>query len=259
LLYIDSIVGWDQSLRRWPAGIAVVALLAAVMLLSGCGGSGDQTTGGGATTAAGADSTSPQTAVAGTTGDAAGQKKIPAGGDGQNSGRNGRRPRGDDAGNRAGSHHGADDSSPGSKHSTGTSPAEDQKSQKSQAKDRPAHRSQQGAASTGIEGASPVVVKKLRKRCPKGMEAAACDDLVKAYVAAQNPNSQPSAPQPESGRCPESLSQAECEAALAELAAAEKGGSVNVDDCLADMTPQCEEALRSSFEAQHQAREEAGE
>jgi hypothetical protein len=249
LHYIDSIVGSDQSLRRWLAGVAVVVLLLVGVLLSGCGSSGDkmagseQTTAGGATTAAGDVATAP-TSGHGTSASAPEKK-------GRSEGVS-RAPRdGGSPGQKAGHH---SDAPPGSKHAAPTTPTD---GQGPRGTGHPTRQSQQDAASTAIEGASPVVVKKLRKRCPKGMEATACDELIKSYLAAQNPAPPP--PQPGPGQCPESLSRAECEAAVAAVKASEMESSVSLQECLADMTPRCEETLRPAFEAQKQAQEQTGE
>lgn len=250
--YIDPIEGWDQSLRRRVAGVAVLVLAAAVVL-AGCGGGGEGTTAGGATTAGGDSTTT--TAAGGSTAskDAATGPTSSSGGK-PNKGRSeGRRHRSDSSPEPgAGAKHVKPEQHPSSVQKK--KPTE---GQKAQGADQSAAEPHESSAASGLEGASPVTVKKLRRRCPKGMEASACDELVKTYLEAQNPA--PAPPQPEPGQCPESLSQAECEAAVAASKAAEKGGSVDVQECLANMTPRCEETLRAAFEAQKQAREGAGE
>jgi hypothetical protein len=262
LLYIDPIEGWDQSLRRRPVAVAVVVLAAIVVPLAGCGGSDEQTTGGGATTATGGGSTSSKDAATGQVGGVPTQEKGRTGAEagagsptadrgGARGADAGRRHSGGSRGDQGGSR---TDSSPGPKQAESTAPAGGQKSSGTV---QPSRKPDRGATATGIEGASPVVVKKLRKRCPKGMDPTACDEFVKTYLEAQNPP--PAPPQPEPGQCPESLSQAECEAAIAAVKASEKGSSVSLEECLANMTPRCEETLRPAFEAQKQAEEQAGE
>lgn len=216
----------------------MVVVLAAVVALAGCGGSGEQTTGSATTTTVIRGSNAPETKETNTTAtvpkESKKRKKIRSETGAEKS-----------------------ESPPDGKHAE---PAAPDTHQKSSGTDRPARNpgaTDQSTAATGLEGASPVTVKKLRRRCPKGMEPAACDELVKTYLEAQNPA--PAPPQPEPGQCPEALSKAECEAAVAATKTAEKGGAVNVQECLANMTPQCEEALRAAFEAQAHAQEGAGE
>jgi hypothetical protein len=252
LLYILSIVRTDQSLRRWSAGVAVLLLLVAAALLAGCGGSGDSTTGTAATTTS-ADGAAPPTGDGGSPqASAAGNAGAPK----RERHRAGKKALGS-AAEEGGASAGKAARKSGSRHRVNED-AEPRHApdRKSQGADHPAHEPGQSAGATGIEGASPVVVAKLRERCPKGMERAACDDLVESYVAAQNPEAQ-AAPTPTEPGCPEGLSRAQCEAVLAQQGPGSTQGSagVNVEECLANMTPQCEELLRASFEAQTQARE----
>jgi hypothetical protein len=108
-------------------------------------------------------------------------------------------------------------------------------------------------AGNSLGGASPVAVRKLRKHCPKGVDAKSCTALIEAFVTAQGAESQPIASPEE---CTETRSKAECEVVLKQQSESE-GEAVSVQECLAKMTPKCEELLRPLFESQ-QASEAAG-
>ena len=99
--------------------------------------------------------------------------------------------------------------------------------------------------------ASTVEVRKLRKHCPQGVGSSTCTALVEAYVAAQGAESQPLT---SAEGCTATRSRAECEKVLQEQSEASEGESLNVQECLANMTPQCEAALRPMFESQQAAR-----
>jgi hypothetical protein len=61
----------------------------------------------------------------------------------------------------------------------------------------------------------------------------------------------------ETGDCLQTMSRADCEALLtAQKAAAQRSGTpVNVDDCMRNPTPRCEEVLSQMFEEQRAASE----
>jgi hypothetical protein len=109
-------------------------------------------------------------------------------------------------------------------------------------------------AVNSLGGASPVAIRKLRKHCPKNVGSKACTAMVESFVAAQGTEAK-SLNSPE--ECVASRGKAECEEILRQQSEAAGGESVNVQECLANMTPKCEEILRPYFESR-QASEAAG-
>jgi hypothetical protein len=91
--------------------------------------------------------------------------------------------------------------------------------------------------------------RKAAKGCPAGVSAVQCGMLVEAF--AHRKQAQPH-PVNAASDCLKAMSRATCEALLrAQSAAAEESGSpVNVDACMRDPTPRCEEVLGRMLEEQ---------
>jgi hypothetical protein len=92
---------------------------------------------------------------------------------------------------------------------------------------------------------------KAAQDCPAGLSAAQCGALVEAYAAARAKGADATEIN-DPKDCLKVMSRENCEAMLsAQKAAAEAAGTpVNVDECMQNMTPRCEEVLRPMFEAQ---------
>lgn len=90
---------------------------------------------------------------------------------------------------------------------------------------------------------------KVSKACPSGISRSECETLVTGY---QQTKDKPSHPVQEPEDCLKAMSRGECERLLeGQQEAAEKEGvSIDVQQCLRNPTPRCEEILRAAFEAQ---------
>jgi hypothetical protein len=95
--------------------------------------------------------------------------------------------------------------------------------------------------------------RRLAKICPRGLTRAECRSVVKQLAKAS-----PSHRMNEPRDCLEVMSRDECEA-LARALADARTGSVNVEECVRNPTPHCEEVLGPVLEAQYAASQEAGE
>jgi hypothetical protein len=99
------------------------------------------------------------------------------------------------------------------------------------------------------------VERKLKEQCPPDADAASCEALVEGFLAAKGESTGRAVDEP--GDCTQAMSKEECEKTLKAQKASEGNYSVDVEECLADPTPRCEEVLRPLFE-QQQAAEASG-
>lgn len=107
-----------------------------------------------------------------------------------------------------------------------------------------------GSAPPGREEA-----RRAARVCPRGLSRSECEAAVKA-LARRSPSQTLTKPRD----CLETMSKEQCEAMSRAIRAAdgEAGGSVNVEECVRNPTPHCEEVLRPILEAQYAASQEAG-
>ena len=99
------------------------------------------------------------------------------------------------------------------------------------------------------------VERKLKERCPPDADAASCEALVEGFLAAKGKSTGSEVDEP--ADCTQAMSEEECERTLKAQKASEGNYSVDVEKCLANPTPRCEEVLRPLFE-QQQAAEQSG-
>jgi hypothetical protein len=97
--------------------------------------------------------------------------------------------------------------------------------------------------------------RKLKEHCPPDADKASCEVLVEGFLAAKGKSAGHAVDEP--GECTQAMSEEECERTLKAQKASEGNYSVDVEECLADPTPRCEEVLRPLFE-QQQAAEASG-
>lgn len=110
----------------------------------------------------------------------------------------------------------------------------------------------EGSAATRQERAK----RKLEKECPPNLSEDACAALVEGYITSGQEKSKGRVvSKPED--CTRVRSREECEATLRAQKAAEGTEGVEVEECLENPTPRCEEVLRVVIE-QQQAAEAAG-
>jgi hypothetical protein len=100
------------------------------------------------------------------------------------------------------------------------------------------------------------IERKLKESCPPDVDAASCEAMVEGFLATQGKSS--SHPVEKPGDCTRSMSREECEATLRAQKESEGNYSVDVEECLADPTPRCEEVLRPLFEQQRAAESSGG-
>ena len=93
--------------------------------------------------------------------------------------------------------------------------------------------------------------RKLKEHCPPDADKASCEALVEGFLAAKGESSGHAVNEP--GECTQAMSEEECERTLKAQKASEGNYSVDVEECLADPTPRCEEVLRPLFEQQQAA------
>ena len=75
-------------------------------------------------------------------------------------------------------------------------------------------------------------------------------------LARKSPSRRPNDPE----YCLEGMSREECEEVFrAQQRVAQRGGSVNAEQCVENPTPECEEALRPILEAQYAASQGSGD
>lgn len=112
--------------------------------------------------------------------------------------------------------------------------------------------------STASKRHSAKVKRKLKKACPKGMDENTCRDYIESSLEAEKGTNSTRVSGP--GDCTKVMSRSECEELLQQQkqAAAEEGGSVNVEQCMAHPTPHCEEVLREEIERQQAAQQGGG-
>jgi hypothetical protein len=262
---------WEPSgsRARTLAGLIVLAAIACGAP-AGCGGGSSSSTSA-TTTAAGEAGATAQTAEGGEA-PAAGKPSRGASGSGSGaaSGGGGHRAKangnggGQAEGGAAGAHRRKSRANESSESGAEGQPAAPSQKPKKAANESGAEPSSgnegSGAEGNGtpgsIGGASPVAIRKLRKHCPKNIDASSCTKLVEAFVASQGTESVPvTAPQ----SCTATHTEAECEVILRQQSEAAEGGeSLNVQECIAHMTPQCEAALRPLFESQGAAQAGGG-
>jgi hypothetical protein len=94
--------------------------------------------------------------------------------------------------------------------------------------------------------------KKAAKDCPAGVTAVQCGTLVEAFAKGKRSHPHPVT---KASDCLRVMSRENCEALLsAQKAAAEQSHDpVNVEDCMRNPTPRCEEVLKQVFEEQRAA------
>ncbi len=97
--------------------------------------------------------------------------------------------------------------------------------------------------------------RKLKEHCPPDADTASCEALVEGFLAAKGKSTGSAVNEP--GDCTQAMSEEECERTLKAQKASEGNYSVDVEECLANPTPRCEEVLRPLFE-QQQAAEASG-
>lgn len=91
-------------------------------------------------------------------------------------------------------------------------------------------------------------------RCPSGVSRADCEAIAEQRVG-DSPSSTVSSPED----CVKAIGRQQCEQLLEREAASKGGGaSIDVNACLRNPTPHCEEVLRQFLEAQRPATREAG-
>jgi hypothetical protein len=100
------------------------------------------------------------------------------------------------------------------------------------------------------------VERKLEEQCPPDADAASCEALVEGFLGAKGKSTGSEVDEP--GDCTQAMSREECEKTLEAQKASEGNYSVDVEKCLANPTPRCEEVLRPFFE-QQQAAEASGD
>jgi hypothetical protein len=117
-----------------------------------------------------------------------------------------------------------------------------------------------GSADTPGEGGSTSArrekaERKLKEHCPPDADKASCEALVEGFLASKGKSTGSAVNEPSD--CTQAMSEEECERTLKAQKASEGNYSVDVEECLADPTPRCEEVLRPLFE-QQQAAEASG-
>lgn len=100
-----------------------------------------------------------------------------------------------------------------------------------------------------------IVKRKLEKSCPPDVDKASCEATVEEFLDSRGKSKTSEVAKPED--CTRAMSKQECEATLKAQKASEGTYSVNVEECLDNPTPRCEEVLRPFFE-QQQAAEQSG-
>lgn len=100
-----------------------------------------------------------------------------------------------------------------------------------------------------------IVKRKLEKSCPPEADEASCEAMVEEFLVSKGKSKASEVAGPED--CTRAMSREECEATLKAQKAAEDTYSVDVEECLDNPTPRCEEVLRPYFE-QQQAAEQSG-
>jgi hypothetical protein len=100
------------------------------------------------------------------------------------------------------------------------------------------------------------VERKLKEQCPPDADMASCEALVQGFLAAKGKSTGSAVDEP--GDCTQAMSKGECEKTLKAQKASEGNYSVDVEECLADPTPRCEEVLRPLFEQQQTAEASGG-
>lgn len=100
-----------------------------------------------------------------------------------------------------------------------------------------------------------IVRRKLEKSCPPDVDKASCEALVDGFIDAKGKSKGREVNGPED--CAQAMSREQCEATLKAQRASEGTYSVDVEECLDNPTPRCEEVLRPLFE-QQQAAEQSG-
>jgi hypothetical protein len=100
-------------------------------------------------------------------------------------------------------------------------------------------------------GATPdegVDARKLAKICPRGLSRAECKSVAKDLAEPS-----PSRTMDDPRDCLAVMSKEECESLAKAVTGAPTGGSVNVEECVKNPTPHCEEVLGPVLEALHAA------
>jgi hypothetical protein len=100
-----------------------------------------------------------------------------------------------------------------------------------------------------------IVKRKLEKSCPPDADKASCEALVEGFIDGKGKSKGHGVNGPED--CTQAMSKEECEATLKAQKAGEGTYSVDVEECLDNPTPRCEEVLRPFFE-QQQAAQQSG-
>lgn len=97
---------------------------------------------------------------------------------------------------------------------------------------------------------------KLEKSCPPEADEASCEAMVEEFLISKGKSKSSEVAAPED--CTRAMSKEECEATLKAQKASQGTYSVDVEECLDDPTPRCEEVLRPLFEQQQAAEQSAG-
>jgi hypothetical protein len=102
-------------------------------------------------------------------------------------------------------------------------------------------------------GATPdggIGARKLAKICPRDLSRAECKSVVRD-LAEPSPSHTMDTPRD----CLAVMSKEECESMAKAVTGTPTGGSVNVEECVKNPTPHCEEVLGPVLEAMHAARQ----
>lgn len=100
------------------------------------------------------------------------------------------------------------------------------------------------------------IERKLKESCPPDVDEASCEAMVEGFLASRGKSTGHAVEKPSD--CTRSMSKEECEATLRAQKESEGNYSVDVEECLANPTPRCEEVLRPLFEQQRAAESSGG-
>ena len=104
------------------------------------------------------------------------------------------------------------------------------------------------AAGNGATPDEEIDARKLAKICPQGLSRAECESVARG-LAEPSPSHAMDGPRD----CLAAMSKEECESLAKAVTGAPTGGSVNVEECVKNPTPHCEEVLGPVLEALHAA------